>query len=47
MDESGPLANEVCVPVEQANWGRVEWGRPILAGNLLHQLDKPIGGKTK
>jgi len=45
--ESGSLANEPCVPVGQADWGREEWGRAILAANLLHQLDKPTGGKTK
>jgi len=45
--ESGSLANEPCVPVGRANWGRQELGRAMLAANLLHQLDKPTGGTTK
>jgi len=45
--ESGSLANEPCDPVGQADWGREELVRAILAANLLHQLDKPTGGKTK
>jgi len=45
--ESGSLANEPCVPVGQADGGREESGRAILAASLLHQLDKPTGGKTK
>ena len=50
--KSGSFANEPCVSVGQADWGqadwgRAEWGRSILAAKLLHQLDKPTGGKTK
>jgi len=35
------------VPVGQADWGREKLGTAILAAYLLHQLDKPAGGKTK
>ncbi len=42
--ESGTLADEPCVPIGQADPGRVEWGRAILAVSLLHQLDEPTGG---
>jgi len=45
--ESGSLANKPRDPVGQADWGREEWGRSFLAANLLLQLDKPTGGKTK
>jgi len=44
--ELSSLANEPCVPVGRADWGR-EGGKAILAVNLLQQLDNPTGGKTK
>jgi len=45
--ESGSLANEPCDPVGQADWGREERGKAILALYLLHQLDEPSMGRTR
>ncbi len=46
MGESVSLANETCVPVGQADWGREERGMLILVVKLSLQLDKPTGGKA-
>jgi hypothetical protein len=44
--ESGSLANKPCIPVGRADWGRGNLLGTILAVSLLHQFDKPTGGKT-
>jgi len=43
--EAGSLANEPCVPVGQADWGREESGGAILAANLCTSWTSQLGAR--